>query len=237
MRVILVGAAAGVMLAGCATTPAPGQSRYEAKTIAIENAEEIGVSGAIKVSAIGRSKESEVMLMGPPEMIADAVVEVEEGALSIRYADGANWSWNPGSGMNAVVRLPKISSVSTAGSGSIDVMVPMAESFSAGTGGSGSISVTGLDADTVQLGTGGSGSITVEGTANSAQYGVGGSGSIEAKRLRVKTAQIGIGGSGSIYADVSENAEIGVGGSGRVEVVGGADCTFAESQSDRIECR
>jgi len=238
MKNLVLAVLAGVVLSGCSTPGlAPGESPYETKVIAIENAERIEVTGAIKVLARGGSDTPQVTLTGPPEMIADAVVEVDGDTLSIRYVDGANWSWNPGSGMNASVQLPKVSSVGNTGPGSITVRSPMASDFGAGTGGSGKITVTGLDAETVQLGVGGSGSIEVKGTANSGQFGIGGSGSIEAKRLRLKSAQIGIGGSGSVYADVSESAEIGIGGSGRVEIVGGAECTFAESQANQIDCR
>ncbi len=238
MKNLVLAVMAGVVLGGCSTARLdPGESPYETRVIPIENAERIDVTGAIKVSARGGSDTPQVRLTGPPEMIADAVVEVEGDTLSIRYADGVNWSWNPGSGMNAHVQLPKISSVGNTGPGSIDVRFPMASDFSAGTGGSGKINVIGLDAETVQLGVGGSGSIEVKGMANRGQFGIGGSGSIEAKRLRLNTAQIGIGGSGSVYADVSGSAEIGIGGSGRVEVVGGAECTFAESQANQIDCR
>ena len=235
-KLVLVSVLA-LAVSGCAHSLAPGESPYDKRVLAIEPVERLAVNGPFKVLVFGASDKAEVTLFGPPEMLADAVAEIEDGTLAIRFDGDAGWSWNPGSGMHANVHLPKLNSVALNGSGSIDVLGAKADEFRAGTGGSGSITIRRLEADTVQLGVGGAGSVEVEGTANSGQYGVGGAGSIRAKMLRVKTAQIGIGGAGSIYADVSESAEIGIGGAGRVEVVGGAECTFAESQADQIDCR
>jgi len=237
MKRALLAGIASLAVAGCTSTLAPGTSPYERQTMAIAPAEKLEVNGPFKVMVLGTADTAEVTLFGPPEMLADTVAEVDGETLTIRFVDGAKWSWNPGAGMHANVRLPKLSSVSIGGSGRVNVVGVKTEEFSAGTGGSGKITIKRLEAETVQLGIGGSGSIEVQGAAESGQFGVGGSGSIEAKRLRVKTAQIGIGGSGSIFADVSEKAEIGIGGSGRVEVVGGAECAFAEAQANQIECR
>lgn len=261
MKRILPVLALSLGLAACSTGPgverAPGASFYERKEVAIEAAHTLVVSGPFKVSVDASARAPELILTGPPEMIADTRAVVEDGTLSISFVEGAQWNWNTGAGMHAWIRLPALHTVATEGSGSIDVHSAKAETFSAatsgsggitikrieanafqaGTGGSGSITVTDLAASTVQLGTGGSGSITVHGSADSASIGTGGAGSVDAKRLRVATAKIGVGGSGSVYADVSEIAEIGVAGSGRVDVVGGAQCTFAPSQAAKIECR
>ncbi|MEM7703289.1 MAG: head GIN domain-containing protein [Pseudomonadota bacterium] len=228
-------------LAACSTSPgverAPGASFYERKEIAIETADALAVQGPFKVMAFGNSEAPKVTLRGPPEMVADTLVTVEDGTLSIRFIEGAEWQWNTGAGMHAFVSLPALNSVALQGSGSVDVYSAKAENFEAGTGGSGSITIHKLEAENVQLGVGGSGSVTAGGTATNAIYGVGGSGGVNAKGLRVATAEIGVGGSGSIYADVSDTAKIGVGGSGRVDVVGGAKCTFDPSQASKIECR
>lgn len=241
MQRILVLAWVSAGLAACSTTAAPerapGASFYERKEIPIEGATALAVRGPFKVTVLGVSDTSQVTLMGPPEMMADTRVAVEEGTLSIGFIDDAPWQWNTGAGMHALVKLPQLTSVALKGSGTVDVRGAKADAFEAGTGGSGSISVSRLEADSVQLGVGGSGSVRVQGTAKSATIGVGGSGSVNAKGLRVATAEIGIGGSGSVFADVSDTAKIGVGGSGRVEVVGGAECDFDPAQARNIECR
>lgn len=241
MRHTVLLAVSCAALVACATTPvptrAPGESFFERKVVPIEAAESLAVEGPFKVLVFGDVDAPDLTLSGPPEMIADTRVVMEDGTLSIAFVEGAEWQWNTGAGMHAVVKLPNLNSVALQGSGSIELMGAKADTFSAGAGGSGSITITRLEASEVNLGVGGAGSVTAQGTATTATYGVGGSGSVHAKELRVKTAQIGVGGSGSIYADVSESAEIGVGGSGRVDVVGGAECEFDEAQAAQIECR
>lgn len=261
MHRILALLLASAGLAACATSSgtsrAPGGSFYKQKVVPIEAAQSLVVEGPFMVSAYADAATPQVTLLGPPEMVEDTRIIVEDGALVIRFADGASWNWNTGAGMHVSVDLPALHSVAVEGPGKLDVRNVKADSFEAGnsgsgtikligveadtfqagTGGSGSIHITRLDAKTVALGTGGSGSIYAHGTANTASIGTGGSGSIDAKRLRVATADLGVGGSGSIYADVSESAQIGVAGSGRVDVVGGAECTFPASQARKIECR
>lgn len=237
MRKLFLALSSVGLLTGCGHTGSGETGGYLYRDVPIEPVEKIIVNGPFKVFVMGDAGKTEVSLSGPANQMEDAVARVEEGALIIEFSNDAKWSWNPGAGTQASVMLPKLSSVAVNGAGRVEISGAKADKFQAGTSGSGKISIAGLEAGQVQFGTGGSGSIEARGTAESAQYGVGGSGSIEAKRLRVRTAQIGIAGSGSVYADVAESAKIGVAGSGRVEVVGGARCTFDEDQADHIECR
>lgn len=261
MKQTLTLLAATTALAACSTTStperAPGASFYERQEVVIEAAHSLVVSGPFKVNVDASASAPELILFGPPEMIADTRAIVEDGTLTIGFVDGAEWNWNTGAGMHASVRLPALRSVATKGSGSIDAYGVKTETFGAATsgsgpitirrlevdtlqvatGGSGSITVTDLSATTVQLATGGSGSINVHGKAEKASIGTGGSGSIDAKRLRVETADIGVSGSGSVYADVTRTAQIAVLGSGRVDVVGGAQCTVPPSHKPKVECR
>ncbi len=231
---ILIG---GLALGGCAHSPGIQSSAYETRVVALESVESVTVNGPFKVTILGTAEQAEASLTGPASLLADAIAEVQDASLVIEFSGDEERSWQPGAGVFATVLLPKLSSVAVSGSADVEIIGAEATEFQAGVSGSGSISVAQLKAETVQLGIGGSGTIEARGTAQAAQYGIGGSGTIEAKRLRVETAQIGIGGSGSIYADVSETAEIGIGGSGSVEVVGGAECQFAETHADMIECR
>ena len=228
--------AAGLVLLAVSPISAQNASPYESRELTIEPVEAIAIDGAFKVLVFGNSENAEVTLSGPPELLADAEAVIEDGELRIRFREGAVWSWNPGSGMQAVVSLPKVSSIGVGGPAHVEVFGTKTELLRAGIGGAGKIDLAGIEAETVEFGTGGSGSITASGTAGSARYGVGGAGSIDAKRLRVKSAQIGIGGAGNVFADVSDSAEIGVSGSGKVEVVGGAACEFDPDQADHIEC-
>jgi len=210
---------------------------YQHREFLIGAFDRVKVSGPFKVAIIVGGEPAKVHLVGPPALLADTIAIVEGDTLQIRYREGATWSWNPGSGVNAVVFAPNLRAASADLAASVEIGGLHGDMFSASTDGSGSIVVRQLDVGQVQMATGGSGGITVEGSARDASYVVGGSGSIDAKRLRVEHASIVLGGSGSIYADVSKTANISVSGAGRVETVGGAICTKQPTNSRQIDCR
>lgn len=212
-------------------------SPYESRDVAVGTFDRLKVSGPFKVGVFVSDEPTRVRLQGPPALIADTVVAAEGDTLTIRFREGATWSWNPGSGVNVVVSAPSLTSVKLEGAADVEVYGVHGETFSASTEGSGAVRASGLDVGRVQLATGGAGGISVEGRAREATYMVGGAGSIDAMRLRVKNASIAIGGAGSSYANVSGTANISLSGNGRVEVVGGAACIKQPANSRRIECR
>lgn len=222
-----------------ATQPGAGAqpNSYQYRDVSIGTFDRLKVSGPFEVGVIVGVGPTKVTLVGPPALLADTIATVDGDTLVIHFREGATWSWNPGSGVNAVVFTSKIASVSVDRAAQVEIGRVSGDKFSAATDGSASIVVRGLDVGHVQLATSGSGGITVEGSARDGTYLVGDSGSIDAKRLRVETASIAIGGSGSAYADVSKTANISVTGSGGVEVVGGATCIEQPTNSPRVNCR
>jgi len=223
-----------------AARPAAQPDPYQYRKVATGAFDRLKVSGPFKVAAIVSPEPAHVELVGPPALLADTIVTVEGTTLVIRFREGATWSWNPGSGVNAVVFAQSLEAVRLEGAGDIEVNGVRGDAFSgfsAATDGAGSIVVRQLDVGHVALATSGPGGITVEGSARDGTYLVGGPGSIDAKRLRVESASIAIGGAGSAYADVSRTANISVTGAGRVDLVGGAACIEQPAHSSQVQCR
>lgn len=224
-------------LVGSAQARETQPSLYQSRDVSVDAFDQLEVSGPFKVGVFISGEPAQVRLSGPPALLADTIAKVDDDTLTIRFREGATWSWNPGSGVNVFVSAPKLVSARAQGAARVEIDQVRSEMFSAATDGSGTIVLRGLETGRVLFATGGSGGITAEGVAREGSYAVGGSGSIDAKRLRVETASIAIGGAGSIYADVSSTADISVGGAGKVDVVGGATCTKQPAKSPRIECR
>lgn len=212
-------------------------SPYQTRDDRIEPVERIEVKGAFQVLVLSTDKEAKVSFHGPAEMIGDAEATIVDGTLTIAYKDDKPWSWNPGSGTNVVISLPKVNSVITFGAAEISVLRPASDELFVATNGAGRIEVSQIEATSVTAAIGGSGKIELEGHSQSAQFAIGGAGSIEAKRLRAEKADIAIGGAGSVYADVSEAATVAKGGAGRVEIVGGGACTVSPPDARGVECR
>ena len=218
--------------AAASANPSP----YQSREVAVGRFDRLTVSGPFEVGVVVSDAPARVRLQGPPALLADAIVSVEGDTLSIRFREGAHWSWNPGSGVNVSVSAPSLASINLRGAADVAVYGVHGENFAAATEGSGTVRATGLDVGRVRLATGGAGGISVEGSAREAIYVVGGAGSIDAMRLRVRDASIAIGGEGSSYANVSGTANISMTGGGRVEVVGGATCIKRPADSLQIEC-
>lgn len=210
---------------------------FQTREMPVTSFDGLEVAGPFKVFVLAGQEPGKVSLVGPPALLNDTLATVSGKKLTIRFRDGANWSWNPGSGVNVVVTAPSLTSARVQGAAQVEIDGPKGDTFSAATDGAGSIALHQLNARRVLFATGGSGSITAEGIADEGTYAVGGSGSIDAKRLRVQTARIALGGAGSIYADVSRTATISAGGSGLVDVVGGASCIKSGANPQHIECR
>lgn len=214
-------------------------SPYQTRTEQFAEVRKVKVAGPFHVMVLADAKENAVTLFGPPELLADASARIEDGVLMIGFREGAKWSWNPGSGMHAVVHLAVLESVETDGAARVETVstgtaVP---SFSAIVNGSGKIKVSRLEAQSVSLALGGSGSIDIDGRAQEVAYALGGAGTIDAKGLRAGSGTISVGGAGSVYADIAGAAQISVGGPGKVEVVGGATCTTRALRPEQVECR
>lgn len=213
------------------------QGTYQYRELPLGTFDQLKVSGPFKVAVLVGEQPARLRIEGPPAQLADTIATVEGGILTIRFREGATWSWNPGDGVNIAVSAPDLRFVSLEGSGDVEVYGVRGDMFAASTQGAGSVTVRQLAARNVQLATSGAGGIAVDGRADYGTYVVGGSGSIDAKRLRVQTATIAVGGAGSAYADVSRTANVSVSGHGRVEIVGGATCIKQPANSPQVECR
>ena len=237
MKKILFAVLAAVGMAGSGQAQESPENAFVSQSLELAAFDKISVSGPFKVSVYVTDAPTEVVLTGPPSMIADTIAEVDSGALAIRFSEGADWSWTPGSGMHLLVTVPALSVVEVHGAGQVEILQIRGEVFEASTSGSGSITLQNMDVGEARFATGGSGSIMAEGIARSGRYATSGSGSIDAKRLRVADADIAVGGSGSIFADVSGRANVVVEGSGSADIVGGAECETQDRGSGSIECR
>jgi hypothetical protein len=217
MRKMLLCAGAAFAMVGLTHAQATQPNPYQSKDMPLGAFDRVEVAGPFKVAVLVSDGPAHARLSGPPALLADTITKIEGDTLTIRFREGAGWSWNPGSGVNVFVAAPKLVSARVRGAAQVEIDQVRGESFSAATDGSGTIALRGLDTSRVLFATGGSGGITAEGSAHQGTYSVGGA--------------------GSIYADVSRMANVAVGGSGRVDVVGGATCTKQPVDSGRIECR
>ena len=162
---------------------------------------------------------------------------VENGILSIGPKSGFNW-FQVGrlNGATFFVTMPKLTGITTAGNGSVQVDRIEGESFEGTVGGPGEISIAELNVDKADLTVTGSGNFVAGGNVREARVTVAGSGKIQAGALRSEAASVTIGGSGEVSLTVQDEAKVAVTGNGDVNIAGPASCTVTRMGSGEVRC-
>lgn len=127
-------------------------------------------------------------------------------------------------GPHVVVELPRLSSLTQAGSGEVNVSGVDADLLELRAEGSGDLTFSG-SATRLRAESAGSGDVLLGGTAAQLELSVRGSGSTEAKSLVASRGSVAVTGSGDVEATFNEAVSVGINGSGDVTIFGGAEVT------------
>jgi len=130
------------------------------------------------------------------------------------------------------VSLPKLSMISSAGSGRINVNdVVKGESLEVSLAGSGEIQLQAVDLGEISVSVAGSGNVKVEehSKVNLGVYKIAGSGNISFLALQAKNVNVNIAGSGNVNAYASEKLTVKIVGSGNVT------CTGSPKRVDKVK--
>ena len=174
---------------------------------------------------------------GPPEALSLLEPVVENGRLTIGPRDGFNWNrWSRLDGATFHVTVPRLDSVTTAGSGDVRIDRVEGESFEVNIGGPGEITIGELDVGEAGFTVAGSGNLVVAGSARETRVTIAGSGEVQAGGMQSETANIQIGGSGDVVLGVEREARISITGSGDVTILGDAECSVTRMGSGDVRC-
>lgn len=170
--------------------------------------------GSIDV-VITQGSKTRVEVEAPKNELERIETVVDDGTLSIRKKTSLGVRW--GGGRTVVrVTVPTLASVSSSGSGDVQI--------------------DGLDGERLELETLGSGDAEVTGRIESLVLESTGSGDVEAAELRVQQATISMTGSGDVDLHVSETVDGSATGSGDLRVRGGASCNVSRTGSGDVDC-
>ena len=200
-----------------------------AKTREVGTFHGIKVSGAIEL----------IFSQGPETVVAISATDVEDaekietyvrdGILYIEMKDRKNWwndQWNTmGKKLKAYVSAPDIQSVSSAGSGGIQIIGALkTEDLKLKVSGSGNIAGI-IDVENLELVQSGSSNIRLSGTATKAEFKCSGSGNIRSPDLSVDYCEISMSGSGNSEITVEKEISASVSGSGNIRYKGNGQIT------------
>lgn len=195
----------------------------------------VSVGGAVKAFVTIGDKEH-VRLEGDKEAIAELVIEVKNGVLTIR-PKSMRGQWgkkfkNPQ--INAYITAKRISQLSVSGSGSIEVENAFTTNdLALAISGSGNIKVQ-VNAKEVAAAISGSGNMNIGGKATQLSASIDGSGNISAGNLTVSQLSAQISGSGNIDITATKNIAASISGSGSINYSGDPAVTKSISGSGRV---
>lgn len=209
----------------------PGEMTYE-----VGEFDQISTAGPQNV-VVTFGDAFSVRSEGSPRALALLEATVDNGRLTIGPESGFNWfASGQLEGTTFYVTLPALRSVTTAGSGSVQVDRIEGDRFEGTVGGPGTISIGLLKVDEADLTVTGSGNVVATGDVREARVTIAGSGEIQAGALRSKIASVTIGGSGDVTLAVEEEAKVAVTGSGDVDIAGPASCSVTRMGGGEVRC-
>lgn len=176
-----------------------------------------------------------VSATGSAAALKDLRFVVTDGELTVgRY----KYRWTSAGTDKAVITItaPSISAIATAGSGNVTADRVKGDRVTLSSAGSGSLDVANVDAKSLEGEIAGSGDVKLVGTATRADFSIAGSGNIDAAKLTSSDAEVSIAGSGDVDLNASGTVDISIAGSGNVTVTGGAKCSKSVIGSGNISC-
>ena len=236
--VMAAGGAAAVMVAMLADDAiAPAAVAASNPTYDVAPFDEIATVGPQDV-LVTRGEIHAVRAEGPPQVLAQLEVVVEDGRLTIQPKDRfrRGFNWGRFSSATFYVTAPRLEAASLAGSGDIRIDRVEGARFTGTVAGPGELTLDSMQVDETDLTLAGSGSLVAAGTAREARVAIGGSGEVNARGLRSETASVSIGGSGDAALTVQDQARVSVMGSGDVEIDGPARCSVSRMGSGSVSC-
>lgn len=171
----------------------------------------------------------EIKAVGSVEDVDLIVVEKNGNSLILKSKSGRH---RFDSDTKIYVSLPKLSMISSAGSGRINVNdVVKGESLEVSLAGSGEIQLQAVDLGEISVSVAGSGNVKVgeHSKVNLGVYKIAGSGNISFLALQAKNVNVNIAGSGNVNAYASEKLTVKIVGSGNVT------CTGSPKSVDKVK--
>lgn len=204
-----------------ALTTGSGKSVTESRSVADFDA--IALSGAFQVEVRQSGKEA-VSVTADDNLLALIETVVENGrngrTLHIRPKRGE--SWRTRSEIRIAVDVARLSSISNAGSGRVQVEPLKTPGLKLSIAGSADTLLRGLQTDSLQVSVAGSGDVKGSGSATRLRLSIAGSGDAALAELSADEVSISIAGSGNATVTANKSLTATIAGSGDVRYRGSA---------------
>jgi hypothetical protein len=213
-------ASAALLLPACSFSG--GTKTVEGSGVAAEEVRSVGEFSAVSFAIPGtlrieQADRHSLRIEADDNLIDHIVTEISDGSLRIRTERTRLVSQQP---IRVFVTAPTLTSIESAGSGSVEAPNLRVGDLAVSLAGSGDTRLPGLEAEELRIQLAGSGTVEVSGNARRQVLSLAGSGGVEASGLETETVSANVAGSGSAFVQVRDRLTANLVGSGSVRYVG-----------------
>lgn len=218
-----LGLALAAALAGAALTalpsPAHAADPITATGPATTEARSVGEFRAVALSGgmdlkLRQGTQPAVEVKAEANMLPFIETVVENGTLHVRWKRGSRLRVKDTPVVH--VTAVELQTISTSGSGDIDIAPLKTQKLGISLSGSGDIAIDSLQAEELSVSIAGTGDMRASGQASRLKLSVAGSGDIKADTLRADDVTVSIAGSGDASVHASRSLSVSIAGSGDV---------------------
>jgi len=234
------------LLSGLAFAPLAGQAAAATETRTVPEFTAIAAAGSVNIS-VTQGPVTSVQVSADEKELPHIETVVETGkhgaTLQIRMKrEGWGWGWGWGKGtssapVNIVIVTPRLTGLSSAGSGDIRVGALQTPSLQLSISGSGNAVLTGLGTDEFGVSISGSGDVSANGRAGKLNVSIAGSGDVSLGDLRSDEVSVKIAGSGDAVVQAQRTLNVSIAGSGDVVYSGEATVKSSVAGSGAVKKR
>ena len=181
---------------------------------------------------VNKGSELDIEVSGDDAAVELLRFTLKDGTLGVMRESG---SWKETGQALVTVTMPAPTSITIAGSGSVEAE-EMADEADINIAGSGTLSVSEIRAGKANVTLAGSGTLNAAGAADKLDLNILGSGKADMSGLAVESADVTIAGSGDASFSSDGTVEASIMGSGVVRVIGRATCEVNSMGSGKVVC-
>jgi hypothetical protein len=214
------------VLVGFAALPQTSLAGTETRNVAEFSSIALRNHATVKVS---QGNTASVQVDAADDLLPLLETVVDGGRLEIRWKRGESYdrSMRHRGPVTITVVTPRLTGLSVAGSGDIELGAFNTPKLSVSVAGSGSARLDGLASDEVGISVAGSGDIKGSGKTSALNINIAGSGDVDLGGLKADEVSVRIAGSGDVEVHANKALKISIAGSG--DVVYSGDATVSRS--------
>jgi hypothetical protein len=231
---LAVALAASIPAAHVALAATSGSGRSVSETRSVAAFDSIAVGGSIDL-VVSQGDKTSLQVQADDNLLPLLITEVESGRLKIGWKRGENI--NHRGSVKVTVVTPKLTALSAAGSGKVELQAFNTPALKLSVAGSSNATLSTLSTEDLSVSIAGSGDVRGSGKATKLKVSIAGSGDVRLSDLKSDEVGVTIAGSGDAQVNAQKTLNVSIAGSGDVSYTGDATVKSSVAGSGSVKKR